>query len=379
MTNEEIVLSNLKTLMKSKQMSMRALANECGISSGQMHRILNGTAKLSFPELIKMAEALEVDLKNDVLKNITTYQPNPNEKEKISVAIMSISNSRVASIVSPKGKILGSSLLSGGLDLADDSDELMKLINESANDALLNIKNKKNYTLANARLKLVTQSYEFEDKRKQFKDYAYKHFHEIVLLPDWIVTLLAAFDGNEGISLVTDKGVSLSYLHNGQLKKIGGWKYPVYDLGGENWLGVETIKHTIEAAEGYIPMTELARQVLSKFNGKIERITERCIQSGDPDIYCLFTSFLLTAYFTEDDAAKNIIASGFKQIERTIKLADKLIGKKLKITLNGSLAKVYKPFIEQSRLIEQIDDMKKVELLARINEDDLQALGIIIG
>ena len=163
------------------------------------------------------------------------------------------------------------------------------------------------------------QSYEFEDTRIRFINYASRLFQQVIILPDWQITYMKAFGKREGISLVVEKGASLSYRHNDQLKKIGGWKFPVYDLGGENWLGVETIKHTIEAFEGFVPMSKLAHNVLAKFNGKIERITEVCFKGNkDTDIYSLFTETLLYNYFIGDQAAKNIVENGFEKVNALI-------------------------------------------------------------
>jgi glucosamine kinase len=197
-----------------------------------------------------------------------------------------------------------------------------------------------------------------------------------LLLPDWQLTYLAAFEKSPGISLIIDKGVSLSYMHGGKLKKLGGWKFPVYDLGGENWLGVETIRHTIEAVEGYIPMSNLAHNVMAKFNGKIEKITETCFKGGDFDVYCLFSDILLRSYLTGDNAAKAIIEHGFHLIYRSIKKVDTILGKELKITMNGSLTDIYKVFFDKNRLITSPNNAEKTKLLADFTREFLIQHGV---
>jgi glucosamine kinase len=175
-----------------------------------------------------------------------------------------------------------------------------------------------------------------------------------------------------GISLIIDKGVSLSYRHNREIKKLGGWKFPVYDLGGENWLGVETIRHTIQAKEGYIPMSDLAHNVLAKFNGKIEKITEICFKRNDPDIYCLFTEPLLRSHFTGDPAANSIIQLGFQSIHQLVDRADNILGEKGRIALSGSLANIYKSYFKPNhRLIPSSTDAEKASLLADLTTEFL--------
>ncbi|UTW42814.1 helix-turn-helix domain-containing protein [bacterium SCSIO 12844] len=371
MTNEEVVLNNIKLLMNAKGWSLRTLAAQSGMSPGNLSKVLQGSVKLSLPAAIKIAEAMDVDLQNKLLKGVKTYSTEDSVSKKYSIGIVSINNRRLTSILDSKGNQKSESVLSGGLDLVDESAELIQLVQEAINDAWVKIKTKSSFNPSEIKLKLVIQSYEFVEKRKKFLLLAHKYFNDVIILPDWAITLLAAFDGSEGISLVVDKGVSLSYLHDSYLKKMGGWKYPVYDLGGENWLGVETIKHTIEAIEDYVPMSDLANNVLSKFNGKIEHITETCHLSNDADIYCMFSEILLRAYYTGEAMAQQIVEKGANHIKRMVDLADKRTGCQLPITLNGSLARLYKPYLDSARIFEVAPTKNLSELLAEIDEEKL--------
>jgi hypothetical protein len=58
-------------------------------------------------------------------------------------------------------------------------------------------------------------------ERCKFIYFAKKYFKDIILIPDWHITYLGDFKNNQGISLVTDKGVSLFYKHDGVLKNRG--------------------------------------------------------------------------------------------------------------------------------------------------------------
>ncbi|MCF6776757.1 helix-turn-helix domain-containing protein [Thiotrichales bacterium 19X7-9] len=372
MTNEEVVLNNIKLLMNAKGWSLRTLAAQSGMSPGNLSKVLQGSVKLSLPAAIKIAEAMDVDLQNKLLKGVKTYSTEGSVSKKYSIGIVSINNRRLTTVLDHKGNKINQSVLSRGLDLVDESTDLIQLIQESINDAWSKVnKSVLTFNMSEMKLNLVMQSYEFEEKRKKFLMLAHKYFNDVIILPDWIITLLAAFDGKEGISLVIDKGVSLSYLYDTYVKKIGGWKYPVYDLGGENWLGVETIKHAIEAIEGYVPMSDLANNVLSKFNGKIEHITETCHLSNDADIYCMFSEILLRAYYTGEAMAQQIIEKGADHIKRMINLADKRTGCQLPITLNGSLARLYKPYLDSARIFEVAPTKNLSELLAEIDEEKL--------
>jgi glucosamine kinase len=379
-----IVAENVRTLMNQEGLSNNELARKCKVSAASISKIVNGSMSITLPMAMNLAEGLDVDM-NEIIKGLTGKKTQKTklkeqelrQSEQLSIGILSINNKRFTCIKDFSGKTIGSSELEGGLDLAETTGNLIHLIQESIHEALPDNEINEG-KLKYAKLNLVTQSYEFEDTRNKFVLFAKKSFKDVILLPDWQITYLTDFKKAPGISLVTDKGVSLSYMHNGSVKKIGGWKFPVYDLGGENWLGVETIKHTIEAAEGYIPMSKLARTVLAKFSGKIEKITETCFKGANPDIYCLFSDLLLRSYFTGDAAAKAIVERGFQAIYRSIERADNIIGKQMKIALHGSLADIYKGFFEENRLITPSSDAEKVKLLTDLSEEYLEGHGVKI-
>ncbi len=378
----QTIANNIKSLLLKKSMQAVDLAHNCKISTTTISKIMNGNMGISVPMTITLAEGLGVeveDILNGIIKKRSQEDAEkkiPANKNEFSVGILSINNKRITCIKDNTGNVLGNSELDGGLDLTGTSSNLLELIKESVYATQLN-ENSSSIKLKEINLNLVMQSYEFEETRKKFIYIAKKHFKDVVLMSDWQITYFAAFGEKQGISLITDKGVSLCYKNNDCLKKLGGWKFPIYDLGGENWLGLETIRHTIEAAEGYVPISKLARNVLAKFNGKIEKITETCfINDRDPDIYCFFTDLLLRSYFSKDSAAKEILERGFRLISRTIEKVDSLSENPLKIAISGSLTDIYKPFFKKERLIKVPNEMTKVNLLADFTKDYLIKHGL---
>jgi hypothetical protein len=77
-----------------------------------------------------------------------------------------------------------------------------------------------------------------------------------------------------------------------------------------------------------------------------------------------------------DKEATALIKRGFQLIYRSIERADEILGKKLKITINGSLADIYQNFFPSSRLIVSPNDAEKVSVLADIMPEFLVACGI---
>lgn len=370
---------NLKKLLNQFELSPSELARRCDISAGSISKIIKGTMSITIPKAMNIAEGLGVSLP-ELLDGLTVEAKNelikkkePTKTEWLSVGVLSLNNKRITCVKNYRGKIIGTSELESGLDLAESSSSLLQAIQESIFEACPNIET--NHSKLKAiKLNLVTQSFEFEETRNKFAFFAQKHFNEVTLLADWQISYLASFKNAHGISLIIDKGVSLSYMHNRKLKKLGGWKFPVYDLGGENWLGVETIRHTIEAKEGYIPMSGLAHNVLAKFNGKIEKITEMCFKRDNADIYCLFAEPLYRNYFTGDPAAKAIIERGFKLVHQSVERVDAILGKKTKISLSGLLVDIYRPFFNKERLTTSPSEADKASLLADVSKETLAEL-----
>jgi len=382
-----LLAHNVRQEMNAAELSSVELARRCHISTGTISKILQGKMSISVAMVMTLAEGLEIDVSrllrglfNENLAQAASSHDDEQVSPALNIGIMSIKNRRITCIKNQEGDIVGVSELSGGMDLAEPTSSLLSNIPQSIDVALTHTNYKQenlNAILKASKVNLVTQSYEFESTREKFGHFAERTFKEVNLMSDWQISYLSTFVDKPGISLITDKGVSLSYMYEGRLRKLGGWKFPVYDLGGENWLGVETIKHTIEAVEGYIPLTELAQTVMAKFGGKIETITEICFKgTKDPDIYCSFAEVLLQAYWKQDATAHAIIARGFEAVYRMVLRVDEITGQKLPIAIMGSLMDIYKTFINPSRLIVSASDEKKIELLADVTNDYLEKIGI---
>jgi N-acetylglucosamine kinase-like BadF-type ATPase len=368
-----ILAENMRRHMYQEKLSVLELSRICNVSAGTISKIMNSKMSVTVPMAMNLAAGLKINL-DELLQGLsqTASKKKPPFKTKnefVSIGILSINNKRMTCIKNQDEEVIGQSELCGGLDLAESSSSLLALIDESIETALKLYKKRKD-KIEVGRLNLVTQSYEFEDSRQRFINFARKYFKEILLYPDWKITYFADFKTDQGICLIADKGVSLSYQENGDLNKLGGWKFPVYDLGGVNWLGMKAIQHTIEAVEGTIPMTPLANSIITNYNGKIERITETCFKANkDHDVFSEFAEPLLKAYYSKEAAAKEIIDEGFKHMNRLIENVDRKTGKKLKIAIHGSLAPIYSCYFNEKRLLTPATDEEKAYLLADLSED----------
>jgi N-acetylglucosamine kinase-like BadF-type ATPase/DNA-binding Xre family transcriptional regulator len=367
------VAENLKTMMAEHAISNADLAKRCDITRSTVSKILSSDINISAQMLVKLSNGLKVQ-PNDILEGLTAHDEKfeastITKSDSLFAGILSIDKKRLTCIKTFSGKVVGVSELDSDLDLAETLPHVYKLIEGSIRKALQDTEYE-GVTLKHIHLICVVQSYEFTQTRRKFEDYARRYFHSIKLIPDWQITYLSTFDRTQGICLVVDKGVSLSYLHESRLRKIWGWKYPVYDLGGENWLGVQAIRHTVEAEGGFVPMSELASNILTKYSGRIENILEACFKKDkDPDVYCKFADTLLRCYFLGDPKSVEIISEGFRLVYRAIAKVDEVTGKPLKISIHGSLADIYKTFIKKERFLDSVPNVDKADLLADVSHD----------
>ncbi len=372
MENERVALYNIKNLMHKKGISLRLLAKQCDMSAANFSKILNGYIKLNFNTLIKIANNLNVDLQNDILVGIvTTNAMQDNGNKYVNIAILSSNQKILIYICDQSYNLIVNFIVSGELNLLTDHSNIIKLINDNIYLAVKNLSaEKRNFVLnSNIKLKLLVQSYDITSKRNSFYHMSLKFFDKVYLYPNWFINLYSNFNNADGIILFLDKNITLAYNYNNIVKRIGGWQYPLYDLGGENYLGIATIRHTIEVLNDYIPMTGLANHVIAKCNGSIENICEMCLCSNDVNKYAVFHEMLLHCYFTGELEAKKIIEKSVNHIKKLINVADKKIGRKLKIAVSGSLARIYAPFLDQSRLVIAVSETKQLQILVKMKND----------
>lgn len=386
------IVENINNALRKRKLTKNQLSKLSGLPTSTIGRILSGERNFTVDKMIPIARALNIDI-SELFSGLQTKDVSKEEKvlatdkQLLSAGILSIGRQRVTCIKDASQKIIATSLLSGDLDLAEPIASLLVKIEGSIcaafrNSSIAKYQNipeaeiRKAKFLSTIDLKLVTQSYEFLEKRKNFIYKASTIYNSVTHLPDWQITHLSDFDDSAGISLIVDKGVSLSFMHQGRLQKLGGWKFPAYDLGGENWLGSQVVKHTIEAAEGLSSPTELSSMILAKYNGELYKLVEACFHGANADVFCQFCQPLVLCYLQNDKKAQEIISAGFSDIMRLVHGAENLLQCKPKLAISGSLSKTYLHHFDQKRLSTPASNEEKVALLADTDKEFLIANGV---
>lgn len=370
------IARNITEILKLKKLTATHASKLCHISNGTMSKILQGQMNMSVGLLLSIANGLGVSVDDIVSGAYTPSQSLHKIVLKTSlpllfVGILTVGDKRLTCVQDQDGITLGTSELEGSLALTDTFPGLLQSIIKSIAIALQQKPDE--LDLRAIHLAIVTHCYELEETRERYLFNGLKHFKSFQILADWQLTYLAAFSEFPGISLVVDKGVSLSYVLDNKLEKLGGWGFPIYDLGGEYWLGLMAVRHTIEAFEGFDQKTELSQNVLTRFDGKLERLIEYCIKNNKTnEIYCEFCQQLLYSFLSNGRRAKEILMEGYHYIDRAIQKVDQAAGQPLKISLNGSLANIYRPFIDPARLLKKINEESKANILSGVARNGIK-------
>lgn len=365
-------------------MTKNELIKLSGLPASTVSRILSGERNFTIDKMIPIARALNINI-SEFFTGILTKDANSQKTIQVSIpqylsaGILSIDRKRFTCIKDVNQKIVATSVLAGDLDLAEPIANILAQIEDSICTALLNSPIEKYQKISESKIRqaeflstinlnLVTQSYEFLEKRKNFIYKASQIYKSVIHLPDWQLTYLSDFQKTKGIALIVDKGVSLSFLHQGKLQKLGGWKFPAYDLGGENWLGNQAVQHAIEAAEGICETTKLSSAILAKYDNKLYKLVETCFHNANADVFCQFYEILALCYFQKDKKAQEIINTGFKEIMRLVNTVKNKLKTKMEISISGSLANIYQHHFDQKHLSESVSYPEKTSLLADINK-----------
>lgn len=213
------IAGNIRKIMAEKSLSNSDVVKMTGISAGTVSKILNQQLKVTADKLYDFSEGLGVPVVEllDGLENvISTGRPKKKQTSSLSdlyVGVLSIGDRRICCVKDNQGNVVGESELTESLVLTEPFSTILANIRSSIGIALGRDNPLDSHELKSIHLAIVVHCYEFEETRLKYRDSALKYFKSVEILSDWQITYLASFGNKNGISLVVDKGVSLSYMH----------------------------------------------------------------------------------------------------------------------------------------------------------------------
>ena len=159
-------------------------------------------------------------------------------------------------------------------------------------------------------------------------------FRDFTLLTDAQIACLGAHGGEDGAVFIIGTGSIGVARNQGAWRQIGGWGFPLDDIGSGAWLGQQAIRNAIRQRDGLVNDGILSQSVWPKFNNSKDTLI-RWSQSASSGDYGQFAPLVLEAFGADDPAAKQLIEIQIDEITKQIK---QLVTNEQPLSLMGGLS-----------------------------------------
>ena len=159
----------------------------------------------------------------------------------------------------------------------------------------------------------------------------YRHF---TLLTDAQIACLGAHGGGDGAIFIIGTGaIGLAYKQD-EWQQVGGWGFPLDDMGSGAWLGQQAIRIAINQRDGIIEDSVLADSVWQRFDQESEQLIAWSQQASSGH-YGEFAPLVIDAFHQHDPHAISIAKQQIDLLSRQIAV---LLKNQLPLSLMGGLA-----------------------------------------
>ena len=182
-----------------------------------------------------------------------------------------------------------------------------------------------------------------ESERAKVAAYAHP-FATMVAESDAHTACLGAHSGRDGAILIVGTGCCGCALEGGVERTISGWGFEIGDRGSGAWIGHRACRRALWAFEGLAPYTDLAREIMARFDDSPEIIVGWATAAKPRDFGSVVP--LVFAHAERGDAlALTIVRQAARDISA---LVAKLIGSSgLKLALVGGVAEPITPYLDE--------------------------------
>jgi len=172
----------------------------------------------------------------------------------------------------------------------------------------------------------------------------FPRFDTVILESDALAACLGAHNGQDGAILIIGTGVVGYKIIQGKHQRVGGWGFPYDDTGGGAWLGLETIRYTLESYDGRRKSSAFLREVYKFFHQNIEELIAWTTQATATE-YAKFAPLLIEYLHKKDPYALELMERGAIALSKVLKtlLAD---SESIPVCLCGGLASYMQPYLK---------------------------------
>ena len=183
-----------------------------------------------------------------------------------------------------------------------------------------------------------------EPQRSQMQNYNFP-FAAFRLDTDVYSACLGAFDGKDGAILILGTGSCGGIMNNGELTTMGGWGFPISDLGSGAHLGLAAIQYALKAHEDIREKTPLSEEIMETlFQNRAENAVG-WQQTAKPADYGKVAE-LITRHLKQGDAlAKQVMEGAAKEAADIIRSLLKRGARGC--ALVGGVSEHIKPFLPE--------------------------------
>ena len=172
-------------------------------------------------------------------------------------------------------------------------------------------------------------------------------FESVCLQSDPHTACLGAHNGGDGAILIVGTGV-VGYKHeNGKNTKIGGWGFPHSDEGSGAWLGLETMRLTLQWQDKRIEVSPLLEAVLRSFNNNLSEMVTWANQANATDFATLAPLFMEHLQ-QEDRWAVVLMERSAKAVSEVAHCLFKDSADSLPLCMFGGLASYVEPYLDET-------------------------------
>ncbi|MDO7644178.1 MAG: N-acetylglucosamine kinase [Reinekea forsetii] len=183
-----------------------------------------------------------------------------------------------------------------------------------------------------------------------FLDRASDSFADISLLSDAQIACLGAHTGQDGAIFIVGTGAIGIALDQGQWRRVGGWGFPLNDLGSGAWLGQQAVRAALDQRDGIIARSLLTDSIWKIFPAGTDELIgwSQIASSGD---YGSFAPLVLKAVAAHDTLAEALMAEQIQLLSRQIQA---LPAHGRGLCLMGGLAETIAPKLTRDIQIRQV-------------------------
>lgn len=173
-------------------------------------------------------------------------------------------------------------------------------------------------------------------------------FETLVISSDAHTACLGAHAGKDGAIIIIGTGTAGFQVELGETTKVGGWGFPHDDEGGGAWIGLQAVKITLQALDGRVPASDLAKLVYAQFENDLDRFVTWANQANST-AYAELAPIVIQQCQTGDLVAQAIMqqaADAVNRLSEALQASQSDQGCPLPYSLIGGVSPFVEPLLD---------------------------------